>query len=134
MNTTIRACLHFVELYQIQQSISCHNMGFRAVLSCCSSEKSGITCISMDCRYEAFVIYTFFALLLEYIGGPGNVETFCRDKTIKGNCWYGTCFFPPMQVCSHSFSVHKYFHHACVSINSDLPVVALLDLLSVFKP
>lgn len=39
------------------------------------------------------------SLLLEYVGGPGSVEAICRDQTIYGSVVYGTCCFPPMQVC-----------------------------------
>jgi hypothetical protein len=38
------------------------------------------------------------SLLLQYIGGPGQVEAFCRDRVIYGSCLYGTCCFPGMQV------------------------------------
>lgn len=48
--------------------------------------------------YEAFVIYMFMSLLLEYIGGPGQVEQFSREKVVHGSLLYGTCCFPPMQV------------------------------------
>jgi hypothetical protein len=44
------------------------------------------------------VIYSFMSLLLEFIGGPGNVEAFCRDRIIHGTFLHGTCCFPPMQV------------------------------------
>jgi hypothetical protein len=43
------------------------------------------------------VIYSFMSLLLEFIGGPGNVEAYCRDRQIKGSWRYGTCCFPTMQ-------------------------------------
>lgn len=44
------------------------------------------------------MIYSFISLLLEFIGGPGNVEAFCRDRIIHGTFLHGTCCFPPMQV------------------------------------
>jgi len=38
------------------------------------------------------------SLLLQFIGGAGNVEAFCRDKVVHGSLLYGTCCFPTMQV------------------------------------
>lgn len=62
-------------------------------------------------------------LLLEYIGGPGNVETFSRDKIVRGSCQYGTCLLPPMQV-----SLILAVHFSLVIIFSALNNLALFCL------
>ena len=57
----------------------------------------------MACSYEAFVIYTFLALCLSYVGGPGAVEVKMNGFLIMPSFWYCTCCLPP-QVTDHQKS------------------------------
>ena len=60
-------------------------------------------CLGADGRklarsYEAFVIYTFLALCLSYVGGPGAVEIKMNGFQIQPNLWHCTCCLPPQTV------------------------------------
>lgn len=52
----------------------------------------------MACSYEAFVIYTFLALCLSYVGGPGAVEIKMNGFLIMPNIWHCTCCMGPQLV------------------------------------
>ncbi|GKE05503.1 transmembrane protein 184A-like protein [Tanacetum coccineum] len=47
-------------------------------------------------RYEAWVIYNFLALCLEWVGGPGAVVLSLTGRVLKPNWCLMTCCFPPI--------------------------------------
>ncbi|KAK9846283.1 hypothetical protein WJX81_000927 [Elliptochloris bilobata] len=50
-----------------------------------------------DC-YEAFVVYTFLALCLAYVGGPGSVEVKMNGYQLHPSVLYCTCCLPALPV------------------------------------
>lgn len=50
-----------------------------------------------DC-YEAWIIYNFMSLCLEYVGGPGAVEIKMQGVVLMPSWAACTCCLPPMQV------------------------------------
>ena len=50
------------------------------------------------CSYEAFVIYTFLSLCLEFVGGPGEVEVKMNGFVLHPSFLHCTCCFPPQRV------------------------------------
>ena len=50
-----------------------------------------------DC-YEAWIIYNFMSLCLEYVGGPGAVEIKMQGVVLLPSWAACTCFMPPLQV------------------------------------
>jgi hypothetical protein len=48
--------------------------------------------------YEAFVIYTFLSLCLEFVGGPGEVEVKMNGFVLHPSFLHCTCCFPPQRV------------------------------------
>ena len=44
--------------------------------------------------YEAFVIYNFLRLCVEYLGGEHSIMAQLREMPMKRRCWDGTCCFP----------------------------------------
>merc|ERR1712153_244376 len=69
-----------------------------AILSCCSLSfpEHDIMFDSVRDCYEAFTIYSFFQLLLEYIGGESIVGTHYREKGEVPHPWpCGLCMITP---------------------------------------
>ena len=50
------------------------------------------------CSYEAFVVYTFLALCLAYVGGPGSVEVKMNGYQLHPSLLYCTCCLPALPV------------------------------------
>jgi hypothetical protein len=48
--------------------------------------------------YEAFVVYTFLALCLAYVGGPGSVEVKMNGYQLYPSVLYCTCCLPALPV------------------------------------
>ncbi|KAI4301630.1 hypothetical protein L6164_034890 [Bauhinia variegata] len=46
--------------------------------------------------YEAWVIYNFLSLCLEWVGGPGAVVLSLSGRVLKPSWWLMTCCLPPM--------------------------------------
>ena len=44
--------------------------------------------------YEAFVIYNFLRLCIEYLGGEHSIMAQLREMPMKRRCWDGTCCCP----------------------------------------
>lgn len=69
--------------------------------------------------YEAWVIYNFLALCLEWVGGPGAVVLSLTGRVLKPNWCLMTCCFPPISLdgsvlflyAEHMFDlIHQLFN------------------------
>ncbi|XP_019191138.1 PREDICTED: transmembrane protein 184A-like [Ipomoea nil] len=60
--------------------------------------KSAIYFNSLREIYEAWVIYNFLSLCLEWVGGPGAIVLNLTGRFLKPNCCLMTCCFPPISL------------------------------------
>lgn len=61
----------------------------------------------MECSYEAWIIYNFMSLCLEYVGGPGEVEVKMQGVVLLPSWAACTCCLPPLAVNGHFVRIVK---------------------------
>lgn len=78
-----------------------------------------------DC-YEAWIIYNFMSLCLEYVGGPGAVEIKMQGVVLMPSWAACTCCLPPLQVNGQFIRMVKKGALQFVFLK---PVLAVLTLI-----
>lgn len=66
--------------------------------ACLLAEDASIYIITIRDCYEAWIIYNFMSLCLEYVGGPGAVEVKMQGVVLLPSWTAGTCCLPAMPV------------------------------------
>lgn len=65
------------------------------------AEDASIYIVTIRDCYEAWIIYNFMSLCLEYVGGPGAVEVKMQGVVLLPSWTAGTCCLPAMAVDGH---------------------------------
>eukprot|EP00658_Telonema_sp_P-2_P072400 TRINITY_DN6153_c0_g1_i4.p1 TRINITY_DN6153_c0_g1~~TRINITY_DN6153_c0_g1_i4.p1 ORF type:complete len:398 (-),score=86.80 TRINITY_DN6153_c0_g1_i4:288-1481(-) len=99
-----------------------------AILSCCSlsfPEHDIVFDSIRDC-YEAFTIYSFFQLLLSYIGGESNVGAHFREKLEVAHPWpCGSC----LPMCKLDASFLRRMKQGVLQFVFVKPTIAAITLI-----
>eukprot|EP00800_Vazella_pourtalesii_P008708 TRINITY_DN2250_c1_g1_i1.p1 TRINITY_DN2250_c1_g1~~TRINITY_DN2250_c1_g1_i1.p1 ORF type:complete len:396 (+),score=60.73 TRINITY_DN2250_c1_g1_i1:92-1279(+) len=84
--------------------------------------------------YEAFVIYNFLRLCIEYLGGEHSIIAQLREMPMKRRYWDGTCCFPKRNYSVGFLRLCKQFTLQFCVVKPVMAVITIiLELTGTYK-